>query len=204
MFLRQSGSSGAVRHVNRAGLAQVQMKSRCAWAFIPGRCTGCVTLSVNVAGGGINDAQRVMDCGDAGHILASGAIAEVLKQHSSWSPCLHEIGLAEVKHGMQVRIFNLHTEQVGNAAVPAKLSKAAAANIPIAEKGGNGFATPITLELLEKTTKKLAGYIGPIASIVVKRTARKCSSAQELFLSVAEEIKSSEERDRFLSSLRER
>jgi len=95
---------------------------------------------------------------------------------------------------------------MGNAAVPAKLSTPAAANTSGAEKlvSGNGFVAPITLELLEKTTKKLAGYIGPIAGIVVKRTAKKCSSAQELFLSVAEEIKSSEERDRFLSSLRER
>jgi class 3 adenylate cyclase len=161
--------------------------------------------NINVAGGGINYAQRVMDCGDAGHILASGAIADVLTQHSTWSPCLHELGLAEVKHGLRIRVFNLHTNEVGNAAVPVKLSTAAT-DVPAAQKRTKGAdaVSPITLELLEKTTKKLAGYIGPIAGIVVKRTAKKCSSAQELYLCVAEEIKSSEDRDRFLTSLGER
>ena len=58
-------------------------------------------------GGGINTAQRVMDCGDAGHILLSRNIAEVLEQFSDWRECLHDLGVQEVKHGVKVHLYNL-------------------------------------------------------------------------------------------------
>src|ERR1700693_3054407 len=69
----------------------------------------------NVAGGGINTAQRVMDCGDAGHILLASAEAEVLGQISAWSPTLHDLGEVEVKHGLHIHIYNLYTDEAGNA-----------------------------------------------------------------------------------------
>jgi class 3 adenylate cyclase len=72
----------------------------------------------NLAGSGINIAQRVMDCGDAGHILLSKHIAEDLEQHSKWRPHLHELGECEVKHGVRVSLVNLCTGEVGNAAPP--------------------------------------------------------------------------------------
>lgn len=75
----------------------------------------------NVAGGGVNFAQRVMDCGDTGHILLSASIADVLRQHGRWAPLIHELGIAEVKHGERVSIFNLYGGPVGNPATPAKL-----------------------------------------------------------------------------------
>jgi TolB-like protein/class 3 adenylate cyclase/Tfp pilus assembly protein PilF len=75
----------------------------------------------NIAGAGINIAQRVMDCGDAGHILLSKHVAEDLEQYGHWKPLLHDLGECEVKHGVRVHLFNLHTDDVGNSALPAKL-----------------------------------------------------------------------------------
>jgi TolB-like protein/class 3 adenylate cyclase len=75
---------------------------------------------INVAGAGINIAQRVMDCGDAGHILVSKRIAEDLAQDSLWHPCLHQLGEIEVKHGAKLGIVNLYTEDLGNREVPQR------------------------------------------------------------------------------------
>src|SRR5262249_35633568 len=78
----------------------------------------------NVAGPGINIAQRVMDCGDAGHILLSKHVAEDLAEYPHWRPHLHELGECEVKHGVHVSVVTLYTEELGNAAVPEKLKAA--------------------------------------------------------------------------------
>src|SRR5438045_1323506 len=80
----------------------------------------------NVTGAGINLAQRVMDCGDAGHILLSRHVAEDLEQYRQWQPCLHDLGECEVKHGARVHVFNLYTDGVGNPEVPEKLQQAKA------------------------------------------------------------------------------
>lgn len=80
-----------------------------------------INANRNVAGGGINIAQRVMDCGDAGHILISKSVADVLGQLSSWRGHLHDLGEVEVKHGVRVHIFNLLTEESGNPATPEKI-----------------------------------------------------------------------------------
>ena len=77
-----------------------------------------VNESANVAGAGINMAQRVMDCGDAGHILLSRRIAEDLEQFAHWRPFLHELGECEVKHGVRVHLTNLYTEDLGNPELP--------------------------------------------------------------------------------------
>src|SRR5437762_3078456 len=78
----------------------------------------------NVAGAGINIAQRVMDCGDAGHILLSKHVAEDLEEYPHWQPHLHELGECEVKHGVRVSVVNLYTAEFGNPAVPEKLKAA--------------------------------------------------------------------------------
>src|SRR5947207_13609936 len=78
----------------------------------------------NVAGVGINMAQRVMDCGDAGHILRSSRIADDLAQQSRWRPSLHDLGLVEVKHGVKVEIVNIYTDEVGNPELPDKVKRA--------------------------------------------------------------------------------
>src|SRR6266480_4017781 len=73
----------------------------------------------NIAGVGINIAQRVMDCGDAGHILVSKRVADDLAQQRRWQPYLHELGDVEVKHGVVVSLVNLYAETIGNPAPPA-------------------------------------------------------------------------------------
>ncbi|MDQ3118493.1 MAG: tetratricopeptide repeat protein [Verrucomicrobiota bacterium] len=80
----------------------------------------------NIAGAGINMAQRVMDCGDAGHILLSRHVAEDLEQYREWAPHLYDLAECEVKHGVRLHLFNLYTDDVGNSALPAKLKSAAA------------------------------------------------------------------------------
>jgi TolB-like protein/cytochrome c-type biogenesis protein CcmH/NrfG/class 3 adenylate cyclase len=78
----------------------------------------------NVAGAGINIAQRVMDCGDAGHILLSKRVAEDLAQYRHWQPYLHDLGECEVKHGEIISLVNLYNDEVGNPQRPAKLKEA--------------------------------------------------------------------------------
>jgi len=80
----------------------------------------------NIAGAGINLAQRVMDCGDAGHILLSRHVVEDLAQYRQWSERLHDLGECEVKHGLKLSLTNLFGEDFGNAALPARLAGAMA------------------------------------------------------------------------------
>src|SRR5438105_8242293 len=79
-----------------------------------------VNGQANLAGAGLNMAQRVMDCGDAGHILLSKRVAGDLGEYEHWRPLLHDLGECEVKHGVRVSIVNLHAEQVGNPQLPKK------------------------------------------------------------------------------------
>src|SRR6202030_3117648 len=76
----------------------------------------------NIAGAGINIAQRVMDCGDAGHILLSKHVAEDLEHYPRWQPYLHDLGEWEVKHGVRIGIVNFCADQLGNPALPAKIA----------------------------------------------------------------------------------
>jgi TolB-like protein/class 3 adenylate cyclase/Tfp pilus assembly protein PilF len=92
-----------------------------------GAVSGVVDVNerANVAGAGINVAQRIMDCGDAGHILLSRHVAEDLEQFEHWQPHLHDLGECEVKHGARVSVVNLYTDELGNREVPEKFRKAA-------------------------------------------------------------------------------
>jgi len=95
----------------------------------------------NIAGAGITMAQRVMDCGDAGHILLSKRIADDLAQYSRWQPHLHELGECEVKHGAKIDIVNLYTDELGNPATPEKLTQ---------QQGKAGSVQPIGLKSQRK------------------------------------------------------
>src|SRR5205814_6442423 len=88
-----------------------------------GPISGVVDMNerTNVAGAGINLAQRVMDCGGAGHILLSRHVAEDLAEYERWRPFLHDIGTFEVKHGVRVSVTNLYSDEVGNPNLPSKL-----------------------------------------------------------------------------------
>src|SRR5262245_55594385 len=77
----------------------------------------------NVAGAGINIAQRVMDCGDAGHILLYKRVAEDLAHSRQWRTYLHDLGECSVKHGVPIFIVNFYTDEIGNAQLPDKLKQ---------------------------------------------------------------------------------
>jgi TolB-like protein/class 3 adenylate cyclase/Tfp pilus assembly protein PilF len=79
-----------------------------------------VNGQANLAGAGLNMAQRVMDCGDAGHILLSKRVADDLGEYEHWRPLLHDLGEVEVKHGTRMSIVNLHADEVGNPQLPKK------------------------------------------------------------------------------------
>src|ERR1700719_994820 len=79
-----------------------------------------LNAQANIAGAGINIAQRVMDCGDAGHVLLSRRVAEDLEHYPRWKPYLHGLGECEVKHGHKISLVNLYRDEIGNAQVPKK------------------------------------------------------------------------------------
>ena len=96
---------------------------------------------VNAAGVGINLAQRLMDCGDAGHILLSKRVAEDLQQNGRWRPHLHDLGEVEVKHGERVHVFNLYTDEAGNSDLPKRVIGAAVQSRAVVAPPGKKAAT---------------------------------------------------------------
>ena len=121
--------------ISRAAREHPELKLR--MGVHSGPVSGVVDVSgrANIAGAGINIAQRVMDCGDAEHILLSKHVAEDLEQLGHWKKHLHDLGEAEVKHGSRVSVVNLYTEELGNPEVPQKFLQArhkTAAAVPLA------------------------------------------------------------------------
>ena len=116
--------------IARADIAHPELELR--MGVHSGPVSGVVDVNerANVAGAGINMAQRVMDCGDAGHILLSRHVAEDLEQYGHWQPHLHELGEIEVKHGVRLHVVNLYTDELGNREVPEKFKHAAEAAPP--------------------------------------------------------------------------
>jgi TolB-like protein/class 3 adenylate cyclase/Tfp pilus assembly protein PilF len=110
--------------IARADIEHVELELR--MGVHSGPVSGVIDVNerANVAGAGINVAQLVMGCGDAGHILISKHVAEDLEQYGHWQPLLHDLGEIEVKHGMRVHVVNLYTEELGNPEVPEKLRQA--------------------------------------------------------------------------------
>jgi TolB-like protein/tetratricopeptide (TPR) repeat protein/class 3 adenylate cyclase len=100
----------------------------------------------NIAGVGINIAQRVMDCGDAGHILVSKRVADDLAQKRRWQPYLHELGDVEVKHGVVVSLVNLYAETIGNPTPPARIGKVRG-RTPSSRVGTRKTLSPLTREI---------------------------------------------------------
>ena len=108
-----------------------------------------VSGRTNLAGAGINLAQRVMDCGDAGHILLSQHVADDLMQYRQWAPRLRDLGECEVKHGVRLHLVNLYAEPLGNAAVPQKFQQAKPMSAP------------------EKPARRSVGWIAALAVIAI-------------------------------------
>jgi hypothetical protein len=164
-----------------------------------------INANINVSGSGINMAQRVMDCGDEGHILVSRTVADTLSALGKWEQALKDLGEAEVKHGVHIHIYNLHTGEAGNPHPPQKLKTPASspsnpAPAPSAPApASTAVQSAIDPAVLEQVSKQLAHYIGPIAKVVVKRAAGRCSSVQELYSAVAAEIENGKDRSNFLA-----
>src|SRR5436309_9376330 len=106
--------------ISRAGKDHPRLQLR--MGIHSGPVSGVVDVNnrPNLAGAGLNMAQRVMDCGDAGHILLSKHVAEDLEEYEQWRPLLHDLGSCEVKHGVRVSVVNLYADQVGNPQLPEK------------------------------------------------------------------------------------
>src|SRR5438552_4229205 len=124
----------------------------------------------NIAGAGINIAQRVMDFGDAGHILLSKHVADDLEQYPQWRSQLHELGDSEVKHGVRVGIVNLHGDGIGNPQIPKKLQV-------LKKQRWMRWTAIATAVLL------LAGVIAAFV-IVSRKSARLASSVSEKSIAV--------------------
>ena len=131
-----------------------------------------VSGRTNIAGAGINMAQRVMDCGDAGHILLSQHVADDLIQYRQWAPRLHDLGDCEVKHGVRLHLVNLYAEPLGNAAIPQKFQQGR----PKPPQGKVGIIAAVALIAL--MAAGTAYYFGP------HRAAMKGPSISEKSIAV--------------------
>jgi TolB-like protein len=135
-----------------------------------------VSGRTNIAGAGINMAQRVMDCGDAGHILLSQHVADDLIHSRQWASRLRDLGECEVKHGVRLHLVNLYAEPLGNAAVPQKFQQAKptpAAEKPARRSSVGWIAALVLLAILAAgaayyfTAHRLKGVAIPEKSIAV-------------------------------------
>src|SRR6059058_2131099 len=127
-----------------------------------GPVSGVVDVSgrSNIAGAGINIAQRVMDCGDAGHVLVSKHMAEDLEQYGQWKRHLHDLGECEVKHGARISVVNLYTENLGNPEVPQKFRQARKGAAPVVrEKSGRGKSWIIAAGLIVLAALAIGGLL---------------------------------------------
>jgi tetratricopeptide (TPR) repeat protein len=145
----------------------------------------------NVAGAGINVAQRVMDCGDAGHILLSKRVADDLEQYPRWRPCLHELGECEVKHGQKISLVNFYDDEIGNREGPQKLRRAKVARATKLSKiavaallvilivgGGLYYRSRQSKPLTDKDTIVLADFTNTTGDSVFDDTLRQGLASQ--------------------------
>ena len=145
----------------------------------------------NIAGAGINIAQRVMDCGDAGHILLSRRVAEDLEHYPRWKPYLHELGECEVKHGHKVSLVNFYDGEIGNRETPQKFRKAkaarttkswkiavAAALLLLLAAGGIYYRLHRSKPLTDKDTIVLADFTNTTGDPVFDGTLRQGLASQ--------------------------
>src|SRR5439155_10148992 len=102
----------------------------------------------NIAGAGINIARRVMDCGDAGHILLSKRVAQDLESHERWRCYLHDLGEVRVKHDVAVHVVNLYTDDLGNPQAPAKIQRERDAKAVVARRARAKRRNPLIFGLI--------------------------------------------------------
>jgi TolB-like protein/Flp pilus assembly protein TadD len=122
-----------------------------------------VNDKTNFVGSGINVAQRVLDCGDAGHILLSKHVTEDLAQYRQWQPCLHDLGEYEVKHGLRLHVFNLYKDNLGNPQTPGKLKRRR-------WKQGSDIVRPVRLPQWPRSLLVLALVVAALAMVISSLT----------------------------------
>ncbi len=153
-----------------------------------GAVSGVVDVSgrANIAGAGINVAQRVMDCGDTGHILLSKHVAEDLEQLGHWKRHLHDLGETEVKHGAHVSVVNLYTEELGNPEVPQKFRQARQKGAMPAfdEKRSRGRSWIIAAAAIILAALALGGFLRSRRSVPVASRAASISGIPEKSIAV--------------------
>src|SRR5262244_793320 len=157
--------------VSKAASEHPELKLR--MGIHSGPVSGVVDVSgrSNIAGAGINIAQRVMDCGDAGHILLSRRVADDLEHYPRWKPYLHDLGQCEVKHGVRISVVNFYTDEIGNPALPEKLKTARPIiSEPQAKRSKPVFVLSIGIATL--------AVIALFASLVVPRIWRSNEKAK--------------------------
>ncbi len=121
-------------------------------------------------------AQRVMDCGDAGHILLSKRIADDLAQYSKWRPCLHDLGECEIKHGARINVVNLYTEEFGNPVMPEKLQREREKHTARAASDNTRAKLP-RVAVLMGTSLLLASALGTGLLLFSHRAEQKTTNA---------------------------
>jgi class 3 adenylate cyclase len=129
----------------------------------------------NIAGAGINLAQRVMDCGDAGHILLSKRLADDLGNYGRWQPYLHDLGECEVKHGVRIGIVNFCGDQLGNPALPEKIAarrQEQTTASQVEEKRSSRKRRLLAVTFLAATTAAI------VVSIIAYRMSRQLNEEQ--------------------------
>jgi TolB-like protein/Tfp pilus assembly protein PilF len=132
----------------------------------------------NIAGAGINTAQRIMDCGDAGHILVSKHMAEDLEQFDQWQPYLHDLGECEGKHGERLHAVNFYNGEIGNPAIPAKFDDKMISGATAAKMNRRSYAIAAIGALI---------VIGATSLFLATRTAfRSATGTSEPALSISE------------------
>ncbi|HEX7517280.1 MAG TPA: tetratricopeptide repeat protein [Chthoniobacterales bacterium] len=130
-----------------------------------------------VAGTGINMAQRVMDCGDAGHILLSRRIADDLAQYARWTPHLHDLRVVEVKHGVKIDLVNLYTAVAGNSAIPEKIRQAGTARSISVRTDGPQTCTGNRKSVITLSAVLLLGVLAISLFLVLNHTPPKSTTA---------------------------
>ena len=151
-----------------------------------GRVTD-VNEKTNIAGSGINVAQRVLDCGNAGHILLSAHVAEDLAEYRHWQPHLHDLGECEVKYGLHLHLFNLYKNGIGNPHLPEKLKRGKRwkqAAVPVRPISAPAWPTSVLLIAIFGSAAALAVSFltffhraSPTASVSPKATAMATTAA---------------------------
>src|SRR5437868_1205557 len=146
--------------ISRAARQHPELKLR--MGIHSGPVSGVVDVSgrSNIAGAGINIAQRVMDCGDAGHVLVSKHMAEDLEQYGHWKRHLDDLGECQGKHGARISVVNLYTENLGNPEVPQKFRQARKGTAPVVrEKSGRGKSWIIAAGLIVLAALTIGGLL---------------------------------------------